>query len=64
MARGEGEVRNLRDPEPSAAPTTGTKRVGRLNDKKSRPTGDRESDRSIVARGKDTAPTRAKGLTR
>ena len=46
------------------APTAGTRRVGARNDKECAPREGRESDRFIVARGKVTAPTLAKGPTR
>ena len=45
------------------APIAGTKRAGVFNDKKDTPTERRETDRFVVARGKVTAPTLAKGLT-
>jgi hypothetical protein len=47
-----------------AAPTTGAKREGQLNDKESRLIESWESDWSIVTRGKAlAAPKRAKGPT-
>ena len=46
-----------------AALTTRAKRVGEFNDKKNAPKPDRESDSSIVARGKATASKRVKGRT-
>ena len=45
------------------APNAGTRRVGEFNDKKNAPTEGRETDRFVVARGKVTAPTLAKGPT-
>ena len=46
-----------------AALTTRAKRVGVFNDKKNAPKPARESDSSIVARDKATAPKRVKGRT-
>jgi hypothetical protein len=46
-----------------AALTTRAKRVGEFNDKKNAQKPDRESDSSIVARGKASASKRAKGRT-
>jgi hypothetical protein len=43
--------------------TTRAKRVGEFNDKKNAPKPDRESDSSIVARGKTSVWKRVKGRT-
>ena len=49
--------------EGPAALTTRAKRVGEFNDKKNAPKPDRESDSSIVARGKTPVWKRVKGQT-
>ena len=49
--------------EGPAALTTRAKRVGEFNDKKNVPKPDRESDSSIVARGKTRVWKRVKGRT-
>ena len=64
VARDDGVVRNLRDPGPSRRSNYGNQ-AGRPAQRQEEPVeGVRESDRSIVTRGKACAPTRAKGPTR
>ena len=63
VACAEGVARNLAQPTP-AAPTTGAKREGQLNDKESRLIERWESDWFIVTRSKaHAAPKRAKEPT-
>jgi hypothetical protein len=56
----QGTRETLKGP---AALTTRVKRVGEFNDKKNAPKPDRESDSSIVVRGKTRVWKRVKGRT-